>query len=288
MQTVLETIAKFPKEVMLKYDFTKAIYTGALTRIENIQCPTHGIFSQYAAQFRKGNGCPTCGHNIRGANKRLDQQEFINTCKLYFGDKYSYEATIYHTMKDKIIVTCAEHGAFSIAAIKHYYSKQGCSKCAVYTRGVHKSTQPRLLTAITKKANAGKMKRSITVVKSDGTKEIFQSLAKLHETHGISIVSIIRACKVHMAIAKGFCAGWQMRYTDEMKVIPDVPDMFKGYPRSRQEAKEKGANAYYTGTPCNRGHIGLRRVKGSCAQCDSEDEKAVRALKNKGALNDAN
>lgn len=154
MQTILETIAKFPKEVMLKYDFTKAMYTGALTRIENIQCPTHGVFSQYAAQFRKGNGCPTCGHNIRGANKRLDQQEFINTCKLYFGDKYSYEATIYHTMKDKIIVTCVEHGAFNIAAIKHYYSKQGCSKCAVYTRGVHKSTQPRLLTAITKKANA--------------------------------------------------------------------------------------------------------------------------------------
>lgn len=54
-------MAKFPAEVRAKYDFSKAIYAGALVRIEGCVCPEHGEFSQYAAQFRKGRGCPSCG-----------------------------------------------------------------------------------------------------------------------------------------------------------------------------------------------------------------------------------
>lgn len=61
--------AKFPAAVLEKYDFGNAVYTGALNRIEGCVCPEHGVFSQYAAQFRKGRGCPMCGGVQRAQSK---------------------------------------------------------------------------------------------------------------------------------------------------------------------------------------------------------------------------
>jgi group I intron endonuclease len=69
-----EVLAKFPEEVRNKYDFTNAIYTGALNRITGCICPTHGEFSQYAAQFRKGSGCAECGALIRNEKKRIEMK----------------------------------------------------------------------------------------------------------------------------------------------------------------------------------------------------------------------
>jgi group I intron endonuclease len=69
-----EVLAKFPEEVRSKYDFTNAVYTGALNRITGCICPTHGEFSQYAAQFRKGSGCAECGALIRNEKKRIEMK----------------------------------------------------------------------------------------------------------------------------------------------------------------------------------------------------------------------
>jgi len=74
-QTVL---AKFPEEVRNRYDFSKAVYTGALVRIEGCVCPEHGTFSQYSAQFRKGRGCPECGAAQRAESKRKQMLEAWN------------------------------------------------------------------------------------------------------------------------------------------------------------------------------------------------------------------
>jgi 5-methylcytosine-specific restriction endonuclease McrA len=43
------------------------------------------------------------------------------------------------------------------------------------------------------------------------------------------------------------------------------------YPKTRKEAKEQGAKYYYTGEACTRGHIALRKTKGSCVECMKED-----------------
>lgn len=67
--------AKFPAEVQAKYDFTNAVYTGALVRIEGVLCEQHGVFSQYAAQFRKGRGCPACGAEQRAQSKRVQMKQ---------------------------------------------------------------------------------------------------------------------------------------------------------------------------------------------------------------------
>lgn len=43
------------------------------------------------------------------------------------------------------------------------------------------------------------------------------------------------------------------------------------YPKTRAEAKTTGATHYFTGQPCTRGHIALRKTKGSCVECMKED-----------------
>lgn len=65
-----EVLAKFPQEVKDKYDFTNAVYLGALIRITGVVCPEHGEFSNYSARFKKGSGCASCGALVRAEKKR--------------------------------------------------------------------------------------------------------------------------------------------------------------------------------------------------------------------------
>lgn len=43
------------------------------------------------------------------------------------------------------------------------------------------------------------------------------------------------------------------------------------YPATRAEAKATGATHYFTGLPCTRGHIALRKTKGVCVECMKQD-----------------
>jgi hypothetical protein len=43
------------------------------------------------------------------------------------------------------------------------------------------------------------------------------------------------------------------------------------YPKTRKEAQAVGAKFYFTGEPCVRGHVALRKVKGACLECVQED-----------------
>ena len=43
------------------------------------------------------------------------------------------------------------------------------------------------------------------------------------------------------------------------------------HPKTRKEAQALGAKFYFTGEPCIRGHIALRKTKGSCLECVKED-----------------
>jgi 5-methylcytosine-specific restriction endonuclease McrA len=46
---------------------------------------------------------------------------------------------------------------------------------------------------------------------------------------------------------------------------------YSEYPTDRSTAKSTGATHYYTGQPCVRGHIALRKTKGACVECMKED-----------------
>lgn len=62
------------------------------------------------------------------------------------------------------------------------------------------------------------------------------------------------------------------------------------YPKTRAEAKATGATHYFTGVPCTRGHIALRKTKGVCVECMKEDwalDNAKRAEKPKSEASKA-
>ena len=92
MKTLDEVIAKFPSEILERFDFSCAVYKGALVRIEGIKCPIHGEFSQYAAQFRKnGATCPQCGDTLRTASMTSSEGDYIRRVEeVHAGKGYDY------------------------------------------------------------------------------------------------------------------------------------------------------------------------------------------------------
>lgn len=123
--------------------------------------------------------------------------------------------------------------------------------------------------------NADDLQKKIYARKPDGSVVEFPSLTFIRDNHGVSIATIIRACKSGAAIKFGVCAGWQLSYT-AFDTPFNIPEEYRLTPRSRAEAKARGEKQYYTGVPCERGHLSLRAVKGTCIACRREDEKAAR------------
>ena len=108
-----------------RYDYSKAVYTKALSKI-TITCREHGDFEQTAVSHTsQKQGCPTCG-GLHGKTT----QEFIRDAKNTHGDKYSYLKTKYTGALDKVIITCPTHGDFEQIASNHI-SKSGCPCCSV-------------------------------------------------------------------------------------------------------------------------------------------------------------
>jgi hypothetical protein len=46
---------------------------------------------------------------------------------------------------------------------------------------------------------------------------------------------------------------------------------YNEYPNTRKEAQKLGIKYYFTGQPCIRGHVALRKTKGACVECVRED-----------------
>lgn len=61
--------------------------------------------------------------------ERLTTKKFIIRAQKVHGDKYNYSKCIFTTTKNKITITCLEHGDFRQRASAHIYQKQGCIKC---------------------------------------------------------------------------------------------------------------------------------------------------------------
>lgn len=136
-KTLTQVIDKFPKTIRDRFDFTNAIYKGALQRIENIICKEHGAFSQYPSQLRnEGATCPSCGHEERGRTKRTPSEVYFAKVALVHGNRYDYKETVFTGMNTSITVKCPDHGDFTIDANHHYYRKQGCGKCEVDNKAI--------------------------------------------------------------------------------------------------------------------------------------------------------
>ena len=111
-----------------KYDYSLVTeYVNNRTPV-TIICKTCGKpFPQKPHLHLAGHGCTHCANNTQ-----LTTEEFIRRAKEVWGDRYTYEKSVYTAIKSKVIVTCPIHGDFPTTAYD-FLQGHGCYDCGVET-----------------------------------------------------------------------------------------------------------------------------------------------------------
>lgn len=110
-----------------KYDYSKVNYIINCEKVI-ITCLKHGDFSQTPANHLLGIGCPECKREFLSKIRLSTNEEFIKKANLKHNDKYEYSFINYIGTKNKVIITCPEHGNFEQQPNNHLFG-QGCPKC---------------------------------------------------------------------------------------------------------------------------------------------------------------
>lgn len=154
-----KVLSGFPQEVRDKYDFSNARYVRYGLKIENIVCPEHGVFGQYAGNLKRPGGawCQECGSQRRQESvdrRRITPESFVARCQEQHGDKYDYGVTKFEDINGSVMIGCRVHGPVPIKALKHLYAGQGCGLCEREAKKA-RIVQFRHLSAGSKKTNFG-------------------------------------------------------------------------------------------------------------------------------------
>ncbi len=92
----------------------------------NINCPTHGIFTQEPCNHLQGRGCPKCA----AKGRPLSTNKFVLTSFFQtHGSFYNYDKMKFIGMLNEIIIVCPTHGDFNQTPANHIRGS-GCPKCA--------------------------------------------------------------------------------------------------------------------------------------------------------------
>lgn len=117
------------------YDYSKSVFVNKKTKVE-IYCPKHDLtFFQlpYNHCGVLGQRCPKCGRESGNSKQNtLTLDQFISKSKELHGDKYDYSKTEYKNSYTKVIITCKEHGDYSMRPKDHLKAggeHAGCNKC---------------------------------------------------------------------------------------------------------------------------------------------------------------
>lgn len=110
-----------------KYDYSPTIYTSFNKKV-SIRCLIHGLFQQTPHSHLAGNGCPDCGHILRGLKKRSNTEKFIEKANKLHKSKYDYSQTIYDGNRKQVKIICKSHGEFFQQPSNHLMGK-GCPRC---------------------------------------------------------------------------------------------------------------------------------------------------------------
>lgn len=100
-----------------------------------VYCPKHGkSTTNLEALTQRKFGCIKCSIEHTADLKRKDLNDFISKAKTIHGDKYDYSKSIYTEAKNKITITCTDHGDFE-QLVSGHLSGYGCKKCASNGKG---------------------------------------------------------------------------------------------------------------------------------------------------------
>lgn len=123
--TTEEYIAKCKEVHGDRYDYSNTRYTIGANKIEII-CKEHGSFLQKASTHMRGTGCPLCSPQAP-----LTTEEFITRCKEIYGDKYTYDKTIYNRSLHKVTVYCTNCKKYFKQRASHLLHRIGCPFCNI-------------------------------------------------------------------------------------------------------------------------------------------------------------
>lgn len=120
------------------FSYERCNYVDSQSKVI-VTCPIHGDFEVKANNHLNGANCKKCSKEkithkitklkkVNKSTRKLSTSDFIERCVEKYGDKYSYENTIYVRNNEKVIITCKEHGDFYISP-NHFLSGRGCPIC---------------------------------------------------------------------------------------------------------------------------------------------------------------
>lgn len=223
--------------------------------------------------------------------KKITTEDFISRAMSVHGDKYDYSKSIYISAKEKVTIVCKEHGVeFYQSPTNHLIGKVGCNKCEAklkrypiingmkecskcgvvksvdyFHKGARKCKDCTLIDAklrygskvSSNKAIIGKrmVREEIAKAKSAGEKHYYSSAPCKNGHTGKRLVSTNQCCK---------CLQERKRSQrmDE-SALKRKTALVK-----RMVAKNLGLPHYFTGEPCNHGHVAPRLVSTrQCIEC---------------------
>lgn len=109
------------------YDYSNVEYINSGANVI-ITCPVHGDFEQIPSNHLRGAGCIDCGFEKTKNSLTSNTEEFIEKAKLLHDDYYDYSNVMYINSKERIIITCPDHGDFEQIPNNHLQGA-GCLKC---------------------------------------------------------------------------------------------------------------------------------------------------------------
>ena len=107
-----------------RYDYSMVEYVNAKNKVKII-CSEHGEFKQLPNGHLSGNGCPSCAGVLT-----LTTDQFIERAKLIHGDRYDYSMVEYVNVRNKVNISCSEHGQFKQTPNSHLRGS-GCGLCSI-------------------------------------------------------------------------------------------------------------------------------------------------------------
>lgn len=112
-----------------KYDYSVVEYKSAKEKIKII-CKIHGIFEKSPDEhLSKHQGCQVCARLSVSEKNSSNTEEFKEKIRLVHKDLYDLSEVDYVNNISKILVTCREHGKFTISPNK-FLGGGGCQKCS--------------------------------------------------------------------------------------------------------------------------------------------------------------
>ena len=105
-----------------RYDYDRVVYIHSKDKVV-ITCKIHGDFEQTPNCHLNGNGCAKCSGKYN-----YSTQEWVQEARAVHGDRYGYERVVYIRSKDRVIITCTNHGDFEQVPHSHLSGK-GCPSC---------------------------------------------------------------------------------------------------------------------------------------------------------------